>query len=91
MLEDSGLSRRITRVKQCNSVLFSSLYQALTGFKITGVLSHVIDCLSHLYDAVEASTSEDTRCQAVLDALTRLLPDDITLEHISGADIAQVS
>ena len=38
-----------------------------------------------------ASASEQVKCQAVVDALNNQLPDDVTLDHISGADIAKVS
>ena len=37
-----------------------------------------------------ACTSEQVRCQAVVDALARQLPRDVSLEHISGTDIAKV-
>lgn len=72
-----GLPRKVETLKQCNSTLFSQLYEALTGSRVPGL-------------ALQAPTSEAVKCQAVVDALNVHLFPHVTLDHIRGIEVAQL-
>lgn len=69
------MEQELSTIKQCNSTLFSTLYNKLT-YVPTGTLNK--------------STRESVRCQTVINALSKLLPPEISLSHIKGHDIAKV-
>ena len=71
-----GLPRRVDTLRQCNSSLFSQLYETLTGCRVPGL-------------ALQAPTSEAVKCQAVVDALNVHLSPHVRLDHIYGSDVAQ--
>ena len=72
-----GLPRKVSTLKQCNSSLFSQLYETLTGCRVPSL-------------SLQAPTSETVKCQAVIDALNVHLHPHVTLDHIQGSDIAQL-
>ena len=47
VLEEGGIARRVSSLKQCNSVLFSSLYQALTGERVPGAYVDVFSSVQY--------------------------------------------
>ena len=78
LLGEAGMTRNLTSLRQCNSSVFSSLFEVLTGGRVPGL-------------APGASISEAVRNQAVVSALSRLLPPEVALDHIHGSDLARVS
>ena len=72
-----GLPRKVETLKQCNSTLFSQLYEALTGSRVPGL-------------SLQAPTSEAVKCQAVVDALNVHLFPHVTLDHIRGENVAKL-
>ena len=72
-----GLPRKVTTLQQCNSSLFSQLYETLTGCRVPSL-------------SIQAPTSEAVKCQAIIDALNVHLHPHVTLDHIQGSDIAQL-
>ncbi len=72
-----GLPRKVSTLKQCNSSLFSQLYETLTGCRVPSL-------------SLQAPTSEAVKCQAIIDALNVHLHPHVTLDHIQGTDIAQL-
>ena len=71
-----GLPRKVSTLKQCNSLLFSQLYETLTGNKVPSLTPR-------------GPTSEAVKCQAVVNALNIHLQPHVTLDHIQGSDVAQ--
>lgn len=71
LLHHAGLRRSVHGIEQCGSVLFSQLYEAVTGSKPPG-----------------GGESEAQRCQAVVDAFSKLLSPHVSLDHIRGSDLA---
>lgn len=71
LLHQAGLRRSVHGIEQCGSVLFSQLYEALTGSRPPG-----------------GGESEAQRCQAVVDAFSKLLSPHVSLNHIRGSDLA---
>lgn len=78
VLEEAGITRTLTSLRQCNSSVFSTLFEVLTGGRVSRVIPG-------------AYTSEAIRNQLVVSALSRLLPPEVTLDHIHGSDLARVS
>ena len=78
LLDEAGIIRNLTSLRQCNSSVFCSLFEVLTGGRVPGI-------------APGACISEAVRNQAVVSALSRLLPPEVTLDHIHGSDLARVS
>ena len=75
LLDHAVVPRHITTIKQCNSTLFSQLYESLTGSRVPGIIS-------------QAPTSEAVKCQAIVNALNRHLAPHVNLDHIRGIAIA---
>lgn len=75
LLDHASVPRHVSTIKQCNSTLFSQLYEALTGSKVPGIVS-------------QGPTSESVKCQAVVNALNRHLAPHVNLDHIRGVDLA---
>ena len=67
LLSHTGISQQVTTLKQCNSTLFSELYKVLTGSRVS---------------LTQTSSSEEARCQAVVDDLSKHLSPHVSLEHI---------
>lgn len=74
LLEHVGVPRSVQSLEQCDSSLFSQLYEALTGTRPPG--------------GGGGGGSEAERCQAVVDALSEQLAPHISLEHIHGDELA---
>ena len=77
ILAHVGLPRKIETLKQCNSSIFSQLYETLTGSRVPGL-------------SLQAPTSEAVKCQAVVDALNVHLFPHVTLDHIHGVNVAKL-
>ena len=77
ILAHVGLPRKIETLKQCNSSIFSQLYETLTGSRVPGL-------------SLQAPTSEAVKCQAVVDALNVHLFPHVTLDHIQGVNVAKL-
>lgn len=76
VLEQAGIRKSISSVKQLNSVYFTSLYNKLVD--------------EEEQKLTPLGVNERSRIQMIIDSLKRLLPPQISLSHISGRDIAKV-
>ena len=74
LLNHAGLRRSVHGIEQCGSVLFSQLYEALTGARPPRPRG--------------VGGSEAERCQAVVEALSEQLSPHVSLDHIRGGDLA---
>lgn len=72
LLQHAGVRRSVHGIEQCGSVLFLQLYEALTGTR----------------PPATGGESEAERCQAVVDAFSEQLSPHISLDHITGRDLA---
>ena len=77
VLEQAGIRRSISSVKQLNSAYFTSLYNA------------IID--EEHQKLTPLGVNERSRLQMIIDSLKRLLPPQASLSHINGRDIAKVT
>ena len=75
LLKHVGVPRSVQNLEQCDSTLFSQLYEALTGTRPPGG------------GGGGGEGSEALRCQAVVDALSEQLTPHISLEHIHGDEL----
>ncbi len=100
LLQHTGIARYVQNLRQCNSCLFTQLYEVLTGSKVPGkMVASFLSTQYHLYVRIyvqkpvglvlHAPTSESVKCQAVVDALSHSLHPHISLAHIQGELLAQ--
>ena len=75
LLSHVGMATRVHSLGECNSTLFAQLYEILTGDKVR-----------FLGDS--NSNNESSRCQCVVDLLSQQLAGHVSLEHITGVDLA---
>ena len=79
LLQHAGLPRSVHGIEQCGSLLFSQLYEALTGARPPATTAG---------GGAGGRESEAERCQAVVDAFSEQLSPHISLDHITGRDLA---
>ncbi|XP_011410469.1 PREDICTED: centrosomal protein of 95 kDa-like [Amphimedon queenslandica] len=75
VLEQAGIRRSISSVKQLNSAFFTSLYNT------------IID--EEHQKLTPLGVNERSRLQMIIDSLKRLLPPQVSLSHINGRDISK--
>lgn len=70
----ANLDYIISSLKQCDSTLYVDLYKSLTTMQVTW----------------KTGSSEEDKCQLVVDSLEEYLSPYISLDHIKGLGLAQV-